>query len=172
MKMMLMAMTIVAMLAMVSRAAVKQGEAAPDFEAASTKGTVKLADYAGKWLVLYFYPKSFTPGCTKESCSLRDGYEDIQKAGAQILGVSLDDVEKQKKFKEEYKLPFDIIADTDKKVTKAYDVLMMGGLMASRVTFLIGPDGKIAHVFDKVDTAGHRNQVLDELKKLQAEKKN
>lgn len=157
--------------AMAARAAVKSGEAAPDFAATSTKGDVKLADYKGKWLVLYFYPKSFTPGCTKEACSLRDGYEQIQKTGAEILGVSCDDVEKQKKFKAEYKLPFELIADADKKMTKAYDVMMIGGLMSSRYTFLIGPDGKIEHVFDNVDCAGHNNQVLTELQKLQAPQK-
>lgn len=151
-------------------AAVKQGEAAPDFTATSTKGEVKLADYKGKWLVLYFYPKADTPGCTKESCSLRDGYADIQKTGAEILGVSTDNVEAQKKFIEKYTLPFALIADTDKKVTKAYDVLMVGGMMASRYTFIINPDGKIAHVFDKVNTAGHKDQVLEVLKQLQTAK--
>jgi peroxiredoxin Q/BCP len=171
MKKVILAMMMAMMMASGAVGAVKQGEAAPDFKAQSTKGEVKLADYKGKWLVLYFYPKSFTPGCTKEACSLRDGFDDIKKAGAEILGVSLDDVEKQKKFKEEYKLPFDLIADTDKAVTKAYDVLMLGGFMASRYTFIINPDGAIAHVFDKVNTAGHKDEVLEELKKLQAEKK-
>lgn len=162
--MMILGMTIGA------NAAVKTGEAAPDFTATSTKGEVKLSDYKGKWLVVYFYPKSFTGGCTKQSCSLRDGYEDIQKAGAEILGVSVDPVDTQKKFKEEHKLPFEIIADTDKKVTKAYDVLMVGGMMSSRYTFIINPEGKIAHVFDKVNTATHKDQVLETLKQLQAAK--
>lgn len=151
--------------------AAKQGDEAPAFEANSTKGAVKLADFKGKWLVLYFYPKADTPGCTKESCSLRDGYEQIQKAGAEILGVSLDTVEAQQKFKDKYKLPFDLVADTDKKVAKAYDALMITGLMTSRVTYLIDPEGKVAHVFDKVDTGAHNNQVLKELERLKAEKK-
>jgi peroxiredoxin Q/BCP len=152
-------------------AAAKHGEAAPDFKAQTTKGEVQLASFKGKWLVLYFYPKSFTPGCTKEACSLRDGYADIQKTGAEILGVSLDSLEKQKKFKAEYKLPFELVADTDKQVTKAFDVLGVAGLVASRYTFIIAPDGKIAHVFDKVDCPGHKDQVLETLKRLQADKK-
>ena len=121
--------------------------------------------------MLYFYPKADTPGCTKESCSLRDGYEQLQKAGAEILGVSLDTVEAQQKFKDKYKLPFDLVADTDKKVAKAYDALMITGLMTSRVTYLIDPEGKIAHVFDKVDTGAHNSQVLKELERLKTEKK-
>ena len=169
-KLMVMTMTMIMGLTFGAGAAVKQGEAAPDFSATSTKGEAKLADYKGKWLVVYFYPKSFTGGCTKESCSLRDGYGDIQKTGAEILGVSCDDLEKQKKFKEEYKLPFELIADTDKKVTKAYDVLMVGGMMSARYTFIINPDGKIAHVFDKVNTASHKDEVLEQLQKLQAAK--
>ena len=165
-------MAIVMMITALNAAhAAKQGDAAPTFEAQSTKGAVKLDNYKGKWLVLYFYPKADTPGCTKESCSLRDGYEQLQKAGAEILGVSLDTVEAQQKFKDKYKLPFDLVADTDKKVAKAYDALMITGLMTSRVTYLIDPEGKIAHVFDKVDTGAHNSQVLKELELLKAEKK-
>lgn len=166
----LMVMMMILGIGLGARGAVKSGEPAPDFKAASTKGEVKLADYKGKWLVLYFYPKADTPGCTKESCSLRDGYEQLQKAGAEILGVSLDSVEAQQQFKEKYKLPFALLADTDKKVTTAYDVLGLGGKFASRYTFLISPDGRIAHVFDKVDTGAHNSQVLAELQKLQAGK--
>lgn len=164
-------MAILVLVAGTAVNAAKKGDAAPPFEAASTKGTVKLADYADKWLVLYFYPKADTPGCTKESCSLRDGYEQIQKAGAEILGVSVDTVEAQQKFKAKYKLPFDLIADADKKIAKAYGTLMENGLLSTRVTFLIDPAGDIAHVFDKVDTSSHNNQVLVELQRLKSQQK-
>ena len=165
------AMTVCAVALAVTGRAAEAGKPAPDFTAQSTKGEVKLADYKGKWLALYFYPKSFTPGCTKESCSLRDGFEDLKKAGVEILGVSLDDVEKQKKFKAEYKLPFELIADTDKKVAKAYDALMVGGLMAKRLTFLIDPEGNLAKIVDGVDTADHDGQVLKEIEALKTARK-
>jgi thioredoxin-dependent peroxiredoxin len=146
----------------------KIGEAAPDFSAASTAGEVKLADFKGKWLVLYFYPKSFTPGCTKESCSLRDGFADLQALGAAILGSSFDDVETQKKFKAEHQLPFELLADTKKEVAKAYDSVMIGGLMSARKTYIVSPDGKLAAIIGSVNTGDHDGQVAEELKKLQA----
>ena len=148
--------------------AVQPGEPAPDFKAASTAGhELGLADFAGKWLVLYFYPKSFTPGCTAESCSLRDGYQDIQSAGATILGVSLDSLETQQKFKAEHKLPFELLSDENAAVAKAYDVLGFGGFMAKRVTFIINPEGKVVRILDDVKTGDHDAQVLDILRELQ-----
>lgn len=149
--------------------AVQPGEPAPDFKAASTAGReLSLGDFAGKWLVLYFYPKSFTPGCTAESCSLRDGYAELQGLGAALLGVSLDKVETQNKFKAEYKLPFELLSDADGAMAKAYDVLGLGGFMAKRVTFIINPEGKIARVVDSVKTGSHDKQVADLLRELQA----
>lgn len=145
------------------------GEAAPDFKAPSTAGReLALADFTGQWLVLYFYPKSFTPGCTKEACSLRDGFADIQKAGAVILGASVDSLETQQKFKAEHRLPFDLLADRDGAVARAYDVLGLGGFMARRVTFLISPEGKLARVIEAVDTGDHDGQVAAALRELQA----
>ncbi len=145
------------------------GQPAPDFKAASTAGgEAKLADYKGKWLILYFYPKSFTPGCTKESCSLRDGIADLQALGGVILGSSFDDVATQKRFKAEHNLPFELLADTEKQVAKAYDAVMVGGLMSTRKTFIIDPEGRLAAIIDKVNTSDHDGQVAEELKRLQS----
>lgn len=151
-----------------AKAELKVGNKAPDFNAPSTTGkNISLEELKGKWVVLYFYPKSFTPGCTAESCSLRDGYKDIQKMNAVVLGVSLDGIETQKKFKEKYKLSFELLADTEKKISKAYDVLGFGSLYAKRKTFIINPEGKIVHIIDKVTTGSHDTQVLEILRKLQ-----
>ena len=145
------------------------GSPAPAFAAVGTNDqTNRLADLKGKWVVLYFYPKAFTPGCTSEACSLRDGYADIQKAGATILGVSLDPVARLKEFKQSYQLPFDLLSDADKSVSRAYHVLAFGGLFAERRTFIINPDGAIAHVFESVNTRSHDRQVAEVLKTLQA----
>lgn len=153
-----------------SALAAQVGQPAPDFKAQGTGGEVKLSDFKGKWVVLYFYPKSFTPGCTKESCSLRDGHEDLAGLKATVIGVSIDDLETQKKFKAEHKLPFELIADTDKAVSKAYDVLAPMGLFSVRRTFLIDPAGKLAHIFESVSTGTHAEDVKAELTKLQAPK--
>jgi peroxiredoxin Q/BCP len=144
------------------------GDTAPDFSLPATNGkTLTLKDFRGKWLVLYFYPKAFTPGCTAESCSLRDGDKDIQKTGAQILGVSLDDVTTQKKFKTEYKLPFELLSDSNKTMSKAYGTLGFLGMYSERKTFLIDPQGKLRHVFTNVNTAQHAREVLKTLQALQ-----
>ena len=147
------------------------GDAAPDVTAPGTNGKdIKLSDYRGSWVVLFFYPKAFTPGCTAEACSLRDGYAEIQKLGAVILGASLDSVQRQTEFKAKHSMPFDLIADADKAYAKAFDVLAFGGLMAQRKTFIIDPQGRIAHVFDKVTTGSHNQEVADVLKTLAAPK--
>lgn len=144
------------------------GDAVPDFSVSTTDGsTLTPAALKGKWTVLYFYPKSFTPGCTAESCALRDGHKDLKKLQATIYGVSLDTMESQKKFKKEYRLPFELVSDHEKKMATAFGVLGMGGLYAQRVTFIVNPDGKIAAILDRVDTAGHDKQVAETLTGLQ-----
>jgi peroxiredoxin Q/BCP len=148
--------------------AAKVGDDAPAFSGKATGGkTVSLADFKGKWLALYFYPKADTPGCTKESCSLRDGFKELQGLGVQILGVSVDDVEDQEAFKKKFELPFELLADTSKETAKSYGSLGFGGLVASRKTFIIDPQGKVAHIFENVDVKAHATQVVEKVKELQ-----
>lgn len=150
--------------------ALSAGTAAPDVKVVATGGeTVKLSDYRGKWVVLFFYPKADTPGCTRESCSLRDGYAQITALNAVVLGASLDTLDAQKAFKEKYELPYALLADKDKTVAKAFDVLGTGGLYAQRKTFLINPTGTIDYVFESVDVDSHADDVAAKLKELQAE---
>ncbi len=146
---------------------------APNFKAKDSQGReVSLSDFRGKWLVLYFYPKDFTPGCTAEACSLRDGYEEIRKLGAEILGVSMDSVESHRKFKQKYNLPFELITDEDGSIAKAFGAYGKKKVFGKEVegilrkTFIIDPQGNIVHVIDKVDTKHHDRQVLEVLKKL------
>src|SRR5690242_20761772 len=116
---------------------IQEGIRAPEFTSLLTTGdVVKLNDYKGKKVVLYFYPKDDTPGCTVESCGLRDQYQKIRELGAEVLGVSVDSVESHQKFTEKFHLPFQLLADTDKSITKAYGVLNDKSNMARRVTFL------------------------------------
>jgi len=140
---------------------------APDFELKDETGKVhKLSDYRGKPLVLYFYPKDDTPGCTTEACSFRDGYADFRKHGVTILGISPDSSKSHAKFKEKYSLPFTLLADEDHKVCELYGVWakkkMYGreyyGIL--RTTFVISPEGMILKVFEKVKPDGHSNEVL------------
>jgi len=146
----------------------KPGDKAPNFKGIKENGEeVKLADFKGKKLALYFYPKDDTPGCTKEACSLRDGYKKLQKKGIEVLGVSPDKAKKHTKFIDKYELPFSLIADEEHEVLKAYGVWgpkkFMGReyIGVHRVTFIIDEKGKIEHVIEKVVTKDHANQILD-----------
>jgi peroxiredoxin Q/BCP len=145
------------------------GDAAPDFSLMDEKGLpVSLKDFLGKKIVvLYFYPKDFTSGCTTEACSFRDDYKIYQDKGAVVIGISLDTVESHSKFSEKYNLPFDILSDKNKEVAKAYGVLGFGGLVTRRVTFIIDKNGKIARIFPKVDVKQHSEEILKALDELQ-----
>jgi len=147
---------------------IKEGEAAPDFEARDAEGnTVRLSDLRGQKVVLYFYPKDDTPGCTKEACSLRDGYSEFERRGIKVLGVSLDDEQSHRKFADKYKLPFTLLADTDHAVAEAFGVYgekqFMGKkyMGVDRKTFLIDERGRLKKVFDKVNVEQHADEVLD-----------
>lgn len=140
---------------------------APDFKLQDQAGKWHtLEQYKGKWVVLYFYPKDFTGGCTTQACELRDNIFAFNKANAVILGVSVDDVASHEKFAKEHSLPFDILADPTREVSGKYGVLFSAGTaqLASRQTFLIGPDGKIVKHWPKVDPKGHSDMVLAEIK--------
>jgi peroxiredoxin Q/BCP len=146
---------------------------APDFELLDENGiSHKLSHYAGAPLVLYFYPKDDTPGCTKEACNFRDDYSAFEKANTKILGVSTDSVKSHKKFKEKYHLPFPLLSDPDHKVVEQYGVWtekqMMGKkfMGIARTTYLIDKNGKIARVFEGVKPAEHSREVLDALNNL------
>jgi peroxiredoxin Q/BCP len=144
-----------------------EGTAAPDFKLQDQAGKWhSLEQYRGKWVVLYFYPKDFTGGCTTQACELRDNIFAFNKADAVILGVSVDDVASHEKFAKEHSLPFDILADPTREVSGRYGVLFSAGTsqLASRQTFLIGPDGRIVKHWAKVDPKGHSAMVLAEIK--------
>jgi len=144
---------------------------APDFSLAGVDGQVhKLADYKDKWLVLYFYPKDDTPGCTTEACSLRDARDELTELGAEVLGVSRDDASLHEKFKTKYNLNFSLATDPEHKVMDAYDAWgkkMFGQEGVLRKTFLIDPNGMVQKVYGRVTPLGHGEQVVEELKKLQ-----
>ena len=148
------------------------GAAAPKFRLQDQAGKWHtLDDYRGKWVVLYFYPKDNTPGCTTQACAFRDDIFAYRELGAVILGISVDDVESHRAFSEEHSLPFSILADSDKKVTAAYGTLTkyLGVVeLARRDTFIIDPQGRVAKHYLKVDPKGHSEIVLADLKQLAA----
>jgi len=147
--------------------AAQPGDPAPGVEVASTGGgTVKLSDHKGSWVVVFFYPRAFTPGCTAQSCSMRDDYEQFKELGVVVYGASLDSLERQQAFKKEHNLPYELLADPDKELARAFDTLGLGGMIASRNTFIIHPDGKIAYRFNRARTNDHADEVMEELKKL------
>jgi thioredoxin-dependent peroxiredoxin len=143
---------------------VRVGTPAPQFTSLLTTGdVVKLNQYKGKKVVLYFYPKDDTPGCTIEACGLRDQYQKIRDLGADILGVSVDDVASHQRFTQKFSLPFQLVADSDKSITKAYGVLNEKSNMARRVTFIIDEKGVVEKIFDPVKADQHTQQVIDAL---------
>lgn len=147
----------------------KVGQPAPNFSLLDAKRQPhELADYAGKWLVLYFYPKDDTPGCTTEACHFRDDLVQLEKLGAKVVGVSVDDTASHAQFAKKYNLPFSLLADKDGKVADSYGALMNLGIIkkAKRYTFLIDPKGYIAKVYLSVDTSRHSQEIIDDLKNL------
>jgi len=152
----------------------KEGQEAPDFSLPAADGKhVKLSDFKGKKnVVLYFYPKDDTPGCTKEACSFRDVSRGFRAAGAEIFGVSFDDLNSHKKFSDKYELPFPLLTDQDKSVAKRYGVYKKKSLYGrsfmgiARTTFLIDRDQKIRKIFTNVKVEGHAGEVLTQVKSL------
>jgi len=149
-------------------ATLKVGSKAPSFKGKDQNGnTISLSDYKGKKLILFFYPKDNTPGCTAEACSLRDNYALLQKNGFELLGVSVDDEKSHQKFITKHSLPFPLLADTDQKVVNAYGLWVEKSMYGrtymgtARTTVIIDEAGKIAHVIEKVDTKDHATQILN-----------
>ncbi len=157
---------------MVKNKKLKIGDIAPDFKLPDQNGKIhKLSDYRGKWVLVYFYPKDDTPGCTTEACTLRDNFSFFKKLNCQILGISTDSVKSHQKFAQKYNLPFPILADKNKEVVKKYGVygekkflgkVFMG---TQRVSFLINPEGKIEKIYEKVVPQTHANEVINDLKR-------
>lgn len=152
---------------------IEEGQTAPDFTLPADNGRkVKLSELRGKPLVLYFYPKDDTPGCTKEACAFRDRSQDLKAKGAVVLGVSPDDVASHEEFRDKYSLNFPLLADTDHQVAERYGAWreknMYGkkSMGIQRSTFLIGPDGTVRKVWKKVSVDGHDEEVLAALGKL------
>lgn len=143
------------------------GNQAPDFELLDNEGKLhKLSDYQGQTIVVYFYPKDDTPGCTKEACSFRDAYADFREAGVEVIGISQDNEKSHTKFIQKYELPFVLLSDPDHQVCEAFGVWGLKKYMGReyegvyRTTFVIGPDGVIKRVFEEVKPADHSHEVL------------
>lgn len=144
------------------------GDTAPDFTSTDQNGdTVRLSDYRGRRVALYFYPKDDTPGCTAQACSLRDSYGALQAAGYEVLGVSIDSQASHRKFADKYDLPFRLVADTDKQIVEAYGVWQEKSnygrtyMGIVRTTFVIDEQGIITDIIGKIDTKNHAKQLLD-----------
>lgn len=149
------------------------GEPAPDFSLPDAFGeTHSLADYQGQWLLLYFYPKNDTPGCTTEACNFRDGYLALRQLGAQVVGVSLDDGDSHRDFAKKYELPFPLLSDLDGSTAQRYDALTNLGVVkfAKRHSFLIDPQGRLARIYRKVNPDTHNQEVLADIQTIQSER--
>lgn len=150
------------------------GALAPSFTLPDQNGKLwRLQDVRGQWVVLYFYPKDDTPGCTQEACQFRDDLSALTALGAQIVGVSVDDSTSHKKFADKYHLPFPLLADRDAAVARSYGALsdLLVVKYAKRYTFLIDPQGKLAKVYLQVDTSRHSKEIVDDLTRLMQVKK-
>ncbi|MBL4586985.1 MAG: thioredoxin-dependent thiol peroxidase [Flavobacteriales bacterium] len=148
----------------------KTGDTAPDFSGKDQNGEiVSLSQFKGKRVILFFYPKDMTPGCTAEACNLGENYTELQKRGFEVIGVSADSEARHLKFIDKYSLPFTLIADEDKEIIKAYGIWGQKKFMGKtydgihRTTFIIGTDGKLEAVIKKVKTKDHTAQILEEL---------
>ena len=147
----------------------KVGDKAPDFNLPDAKGDLhRLSNYSGKWLVLYFYPKDDTPGCTKEACHFRDDLAQLEKLGAKVVGISVDDSKAHGDFAKKYNLPFPLLSDKSGVVAESYGALtnLLVVKLAQRYTFLIDAQGNIAKVYLSVDTSRHSQQIIDDLLQL------
>ena len=147
----------------------KPGDGAPHFSLPDNQGRqVSLSEFKGKWVVLYFYPKDDTPGCTTEACHFRDDFKLLENLGAQVIGMSIDDSFSHKKFAEKYNLPFPLLSDASGEVASLYGALnnFLVIKLAKRYTYLINPQGKIAKIYLSVDTSKHSQEIIEDLKKL------
>ena len=173
MKILLLMIAIAALVFLISKqseaaSVPKLGDTAPDFKLIDQHGEFKkLSDFSGQWVVLYFYPKDDTPGCTKEACAFRDDLASLEKLGAKVVGISVDDSASHAKFATKYHLPFPLLADEDGKVAESYGALtdLLIVKIAKRYTFLIDPKGKISKAYLSVDTSKHSQEIVDALKK-------
>ncbi len=154
-------------------AKLKAGVLAPDFKTVDQdNNSQKLSDFRGQWILLYFYPKDDTPGCTKEACAIRDMMPDFKKIKLQVFGVSIQNAKSHKKFAEKYDLPFTLLVDEDKKIVNKYGVWVKKKFMGReymgtlRTSFLIDPKGKIVKIYESVKPELHATEVLEDLKKL------
>ncbi len=143
---------------------VEEGKPAPDFELQSDSGeTVRLSDLRGKAVVLYFYPKDDTPGCTRQACGIRDAWSEFERAGADVYGISADTIASHERFKAKYSLPFPLLADPEHKLGEPYGVAQEGKNSYQRSTFVIDADGNVAKIMRRVKPDQHADQVLEAL---------
>jgi peroxiredoxin Q/BCP len=156
---------------------IKEGEFAIDFELPDQDGNLhKLSNYKGNWILLYFYPKDNTPGCTKEACNIRDHFQDFKKLKALVFGISVDSIESHKKFSQKYNLPFPLLSDSKKEVVKRYGVWVKKKFLGksffgtARTSFLISPEFKIVKIYQNVKPETHANEVLTDLNELTKKK--
>lgn len=147
---------------------IEEGKKAPDFKLPNQNGeSISLKNFKGKTVVLFFYPKDMTPGCTQEACDFRDNFNRLKKLGAIVFGISMDSVERHQKFIAKENLNFDLLSDSDGEVCKTYGVYQQKSLYGRkfmgivRTTFIIGPDGKVTKAFEKVKVKGHVQEVID-----------